>query len=224
MYGLINKFHLIQINFILQTKLFKFRKEGNLLNKKISLAFLVTAMFLYACSSSNVEDYQVEKKQKKHQEVASNITGVQKKGLIELSSLEKLANIVSEYSNPTIDRDAVMIKIIELMNTPYLWGGTTANGIDCSAFCQRVMKYALGINLPRTSVMQSTVGEHVEREDLQFGDLVFFNTRGRGVSHVGIYLGEGIFAHSSSNGGVKTNSLNEDYYNSRYLWARRVIK
>lgn len=180
---------------------------------------------LICCSSSQGDDYRVEKKNKeiKKEELAS-ISGIQKKSLIEQSSLEKLTNIVSEYSNSTVDRDAVMIKIIELMNTPYLWGGTTSNGIDCSAFCQRVMKYALGIDLPRTSAMQSQVGEYVERENLQFGDLVFFNTRGRGVSHVGIYLGEGIFAHSSSSGGVKTNSLNEDYYNSRYLWARRVIK
>jgi cell wall-associated NlpC family hydrolase len=86
------------------------------------------------------------------------------------------------------------------------------------------MKYALDIDIPRTSIMQSTVGDEIPRENLQFGDLVFFNTMGRRISHVGIYLGEGVFAHSSSNGGVKTNSLDEDYYNSRYITARRVIK
>lgn len=183
-------------------------------------------MGLIGCSASNSDDeYSVKqnKKVKKQEEVAS-LTGIQKKSLVEQSNLETLTNIVSEYSNTTVDRDAVMIKIIELINTPYLWGGTTTNGIDCSAFVQRVMKYALGIDIPRTSAVQSTVGDDVAREDLQFGDLVFFNTRGRGVSHVGIYLGEGVFAHSSSSGGVKTNSLNEDYYNSRYLWAKRVIK
>ncbi|MCX7878412.1 MAG: C40 family peptidase [Ignavibacteria bacterium] len=190
----------------------------------LCLTLVMLFYVLSGCSSSEGDDYKVEQKKVAKQEEHASLSGIQKKGLIEQSSLEKLTNIVSEYSNTTIDRDAVMIKIIELMNTPYLWGGTTSNGIDCSAFCQRVMKYALGIDLPRTSAMQSQVGEYVERENLQFGDLVFFNTRGRGVSHVGIYLGEGIFAHSSSSGGVKTNSLNEDYYNSRYLWARRVIK
>ena len=188
------------------------------------LSFAIAGFF--GCSgSSSEEEYSVKtnKKVKKQQEVAS-FTGIQKKSLMEQSSLETLTNIVSEYSNPTVDRDAVMIKIIELINTPYLWGGTTTNGIDCSAFVQRVMKYALNIDLPRTSIMQSTVGDDVTRENLQFGDLVFFNTLGRRISHVGIYLGEGVFAHSSSNGGVKTNSLDEDYYYSRYVTARRVIK
>jgi cell wall-associated NlpC family hydrolase len=83
---------------------------------------------------------------------------------------------------------------------------------------------ALNIDLPRTSIMQSTVGEEVKREDLRFGDLIFFNTMGRRISHVGIYLGESVFAHSSSSGGVKTSSLNEDYYSSRFVTARRVIK
>ncbi|MCI0449308.1 MAG: C40 family peptidase [Chlorobi bacterium] len=187
--------------------------------------FVSFAGFVGCSGSSSNEEYSVKtnKKVKKQQEVAS-LTGIQKKSLIEQSSLETLTNIVSEYSNPTVDRDAVMIKIIELINTPYLWGGTTTNGIDCSAFCQRVMKYALNIDLPRTSIMQSTVGDEVTRENLQFGDLVFFNTLGRRISHVGIYLGEGVFAHSSSNGGVKTNSLDEEYYSSRYVTSRRVIK
>lgn len=197
--------------------------------KKIRvLQLLVLPMMiigLIGCSaSSSDEEYSVKDNKKVKTEQVASITGIQKKSLIEQSNLETLTNIVSEYSNTTVDRDAVMIKIIELINTPYLWGGTTTNGIDCSAFCQRVMKYALGIDIPRTSAVQSTVGEDVAREDLQFGDLVFFNTRGRGVSHVGIYLGESVFAHSSSSGGVKTNSLNEDYYNSRYLSAKRVIK
>jgi cell wall-associated NlpC family hydrolase len=177
------------------------------------------------CSASNDDgEYVVKTNKKVKQEEVASLTGIQKKSLIEQSNLETLTNIVSEYSNTSVDRDAVMIRIIELINTPYLWGGTTTNGIDCSAFCQRVLKYALGIDIPRTSAVQSTVGDEVAREDLQFGDLVFFNTRGRGVSHVGIYLGESVFAHSSSSGGVKTSSLTEDYYNSRYITARRVIK
>jgi len=200
-----------------------------LIKKLIVLGIFVLPVFVIGitgCSASGSDgEYSVKtnKKTKKSEEVAS-VTGIQKKSLIEQSSLETLTNIVSEYSNTSVDRDAVMIKIIELINTPYLWGGTTTNGIDCSAFCQRVMKFALGVDIPRTSIMQSTVGDEVARENLQFGDLVFFNTMGRRISHVGIYLGEGVFAHSSSSGGVKTNSLNEDYYNAKYVTARRVIK
>jgi cell wall-associated NlpC family hydrolase len=200
-----------------------------LIKKLIVLGIFVLPVFVIGitgCSASGSDgEYSVKtnKKTKKSEEVAS-VTGIQKKSLIEQSNLETLTNIVSEYSNTSVDRDAVMIKIIELINTPYLWGGTTTNGIDCSAFCQRVMKFALGVDIPRTSIMQSTVGDEVARENLQFGDLVFFNTMGRRISHVGIYLGEGVFAHSSSSGGVKTNSLNEDYYNAKYVTARRVIK
>jgi cell wall-associated NlpC family hydrolase len=185
---------------------------------------LVIALFTGCSGSSSDGEYSVKTNKVQKKEEVASLSGIQKKSLIEQSNLETLTNIISEYSNTTVDRDAVMIRIIELINTPYLWGGTTTNGIDCSAFCQRVMRYALGIDLPRTSIMQSTVGEEVNRENLQFGDLVFFNTIGRRISHVGIYLGEGVFAHSSSSGGVKTSSLNEDYYNAKYVTARRVIK
>ena len=196
--------------------------------KRILLSLIVLMTFLIGfigCSASGTnEEYSVKKNKKVKKEEVASLSGIQKKSLIEQSNLETLANIVSEYSNTTVDRDAVMIKIIELMNTPYLWGGTSTSGIDCSAFVQRVMKFALGIDLPRTSIMQSTAGEEIKREELQFGDLIFFNTRGNRISHVGIYLGESVFAHSSSSGGVKTSSLNEDYYNSRLVTARRVIK
>ncbi len=190
-------------------------------------SFILPVVFIgiTGCSASGSDgEYSVKTNKKTKTEQVASVTGIQKKSLIEQSNLETLTNIVSEYSNNSVDRDAVMIRIIELINTPYLWGGTTTSGIDCSAFCQRVMKFALGIDIPRTSIMQSTVGEPVERENLQFGDLVFFNTIGSRISHVGIYLGESVFAHSSSSGGVKTSSLNEDYYNAKYVSARRVIK
>ena len=191
------------------------------------LSSVITAAVLISfagCSASSTgNDYVVVKKKEAPKEQYSSISGIEKKSLINQSSLETLTNIVSEYKSTNVDRDAVMTKIIELINTPYLWGGTTTNGIDCSAFVQTVFRKALGIELPRTSIMQSTVGEEVDRDNLQFGDLIFFNTMGRRISHVGIYLGESYFAHSSSSGGVKVSSLNEDYYNRKFVTARRVI-
>lgn len=190
-----------------------------------SIFTLVLSFSLAACSGSSAgDDMYVTKKKTAPKEEFSSTAGIEKKSLINQSNLETLTNIVSEYKNSSVDRDAVMTKIIELINTPYLWGGTTTNGIDCSAFVLTVFKKALNIDLPRTSIMQSTVGEEVKREDLRFGDLIFFNTMGRRISHVGIYLGENVFAHSSSSGGVKTSSLTEDYYNAKYVTARRVIK
>jgi len=186
----------------------------------------VFAVFVWGCAGSGAsnDDYVEKKKMSKVKEEFASLTGIEKKSLINQSNLETLTDIVSEYGNSSAHRDEVMIKIIELINTPYLWGGMTTHGIDCSAFVMTVFKKALNIDLPRTSIMQSTVGREVSRDELKFGDLVFFNTLGRRISHVGIYLGEGVFAHSSSNGGVKTSSLNEEYYNSRYVTARRVIE
>ena len=182
------------------------------------------SLYLAGCSASQPTEEIVVKKKDQKKEEYSSLTGIEKKSLINQSNLETLTNIVSEYKNSSIDRDEVMTKIIELINTPYLWGGTSTYGIDCSGFVQMVYKKALDIDLPRTSIMQSTVGDEVNREDLKFGDLVFFNTMGHRISHVGIYLGESMFAQSSSSGGVKVSSLNEDYYNSRFVTARRVIK
>jgi len=194
--------------------------------KFLSFALVtVFTIYLWGCSGSGAgDDEYVVKKQSRPKEEYSSVSGIEKKSLINQLNLETLTNIVSEYANSSEYRDAVMTKIIELINTPYLWGGTTTSGIDCSGFVQRVFRLALNIELPRTSIMQSTVGSEVRREELRFGDLVFFNTMGNRISHVGIYLGENIFAQSSSNGGVKTSSLNEDYYSSRYVTARRVIQ
>jgi lipoprotein Spr len=117
-----------------------------------------------------------------------------------------------------------MFKIIEYINTPYLWGGTSKRGIDCSAFIQTVYYQALGVTLPRTSLEQSSVGETIEKSELKFGDLVFFDTMRKGrVTHVGMYLGNGFFAHSGSRTGVAVASLEDEFYTRTYLKARRVV-
>ncbi len=110
----------------------------------------------------------------------------------------------------------------ELLGTRYVWGGTSRGGFDCSGFVGYVMRKA-GINLPRTSSEQATRGTFVARASLQRGDLVFFNTRGSRISHVGIFIGNGQFIHASSGSGrVRINYLNEKYYSSRYVTGRRV--
>ncbi len=81
----------------------------------------------------------------------------------------------------------------------------------------------LGIDLPHQSGSQFSMGTAVSRSDLREGDLVFFNTSGKGVSHVGIYVGNGKFAHASSSNGVIINALSESYYVNRYVGAKRVM-
>ncbi|GGQ97738.1 C40 family peptidase [Deinococcus ruber] len=108
------------------------------------------------------------------------------------------------------------------LNIRYVLGGTGGRGIDCSAYTRAVFSQ-LGVNLPRTAREQFRVGTPVSRGNLQAGDLVFFNTIG-GVSHVGIYLGNGQFANANSyQGRTIIESMTTAYWSAHYIGARRVL-
>ena len=127
----------------------------------------------------------------------------------------------NEYDTP---KEKMLMEIIRYLNTPYKYGGNTKKGIDCSAFTQQVYKNTLSLDLNRSASEQYQQGKEITRiEDLQFGDLVFFDT-GRNVKpgHVGIYIGDNLFAHASSKKGVTISSLNHSYYHSRFMGGRRV--
>ncbi|MBO8164619.1 MAG: C40 family peptidase [Brevibacillus sp.] len=112
--------------------------------------------------------------------------------------------------------------IDKLYGVPYKTAGDTTQGFDCSGFTRYVF-HALGAEIPRTSAAQYNVGQAVAKQDLQPGDLVFFNTNNRGVSHVGIYIGSNTFVHSASGQGVVKTNLNDPYYwGKRYVGARRI--
>lgn len=104
-------------------------------------------------------------------------------------------------------------------------GATGPDYFDCSGFTQKAFKDVYGINLPRTSQSQYFVGSRVSRiRDLEYGDLVFFNITGRGVSHVGIYLDQNRFAHASSSLGVTISDITIDYWKKRFIEGRRVFE
>jgi cell wall-associated NlpC family hydrolase len=121
-------------------------------------------------------------------------------------------------------QEAMIMEIIKYLNTPYKYGGNSMNGIDCSAFTQSVYHDALEIELNRSARQQYQQGETISNlEDLKFGDLVFFNTRRRvRPGHVGIYIGDNLFAHASSKNGVTISSLDHTYYSKRFMGARRI--
>lgn len=105
--------------------------------------------------------------------------------------------------------------------THYRMGGTTKKGIDCSAFSGTLLSAIYYFNVPRTAREQYKICEHINKDDLMAGDLVFFNTRG-GVSHVGVYLTNNHFVHSSSRNGVMISSLEDSYYSKKFIGGGRV--
>jgi peptidoglycan endopeptidase LytE len=113
----------------------------------------------------------------------------------------------------------------QYLGTSYRYGGSAPGGFDCSGFTSFIFTRA-GISLPRTAAGQYSVGTAVAQSDLQAGDLLFFAGGGSGIDHVGIYVGDGKFIHSSSprSGGVIYTSLGSSYYARSYVGARRVLR
>ena len=114
--------------------------------------------------------------------------------------------------------------IEEWYGTKYRYGGNDKSGVDCSAFSKCFIDNLYSIDIPRTSVEQYIYSKRVKKENLQQGDLVFFRTTKKSISHVGIYLQNNKFVHASTSYGVVISDLNEEYYARRYAGAGRVTK
>lgn len=109
------------------------------------------------------------------------------------------------------------------LGVPYRWGGTTRSGMDCSGFVSTVYLNVAGLKLPRKARTMFKYGSPIRERDLKSGDLVFFERiENDGISHVGIFLRKREFAHASTSDGVTISNLDDDYYRSRYVGARRI--
>lgn len=146
--------------------------------------------------------------------------------LIKEENTETLATIEKEIrKSNTID--GILNEASSYLGTPYRLGGMSRRGIDCSAFVLSVFD-SVGINLPRVSAAQAQEGERIEKSNIEKGDLLFFQTVGKRISHVGIVQevtpeGEIKFIHASSSKGVTISSLNERYWGARYRFAKRIL-
>jgi len=129
---------------------------------------------------------------------------------------------VPGYDYTTI-KEKMLMEIIKYLGTPYKYGGNTKDGMDCSAFTQIIFKNVFNLSLERSARLQYTQGSVIEKGDeLKVGDLVFFNTRKRvRPGHVGIYIGDNLFAHASSKKGVTITELDYEYYSRTFMGARR---
>ncbi|PIQ10148.1 MAG: hypothetical protein COW71_04195 [Ignavibacteriales bacterium CG18_big_fil_WC_8_21_14_2_50_31_20] len=204
----------------------------------LSLSFL---LIFYACSSTSIEqryNKRVEKPDtlsKSSRFTSGNDEKTFQKEFDEEPieenpvDVEKFVEKTSTAFNSTsvlTDREKVMIEIVKYLNTPYQYGGNNNFGIDCSAFTHNVFFNSLNFELPRTASQQYLNGESIiSRNSLKFGDLVFFNTTKNSFpGHVGIYLGEDLFAHASVSNGVTISSIESNYYKVRFVGARRNLK
>lgn len=136
----------------------------------------------------------------------------------------KLQNLTQAASGLTQRASELAMHAMGMLGINYKRGGNTPEtGLDCSGMVRYVYKQALGRDLPRSAIEISQIGKQVQQQDLQPGDLVFYNTMRRGFSHVGIYLGDNKFIHSPSAGGqVRIESMELAYWKKRFNGARHV--
>lgn len=150
--------------------------------------------------------------------------GIKSNGIVDPMTYSALLgrDMPENIGGSSVIVNRILTGAMQYMGVPYIFGGTTPYGFDCSGYVQYVFAQA-GISIPRTADVQFEVGTPVSSAELVPGDLVFFETYTYGASHVGIYVGNGEFIHASSSGGVKISSLNSSYYSSHYIGSRRIV-
>ena len=120
------------------------------------------------------------------------------------------------------ENKSLLQTVIDWIGTPYSYGASSRRGTDCSGFVTQVYKAVYGITLKHSSRAMFGSAKRVAKAEMKAGDLVFFSHGKGNIYHVGIYLKDGKFAHSATNGGVMVSSLHQPYYSHNFYAAGRV--
>lgn len=161
---------------------------------------------------------------------ATTVSYVQPTVGLSPSTIENAGSLQLKYAivfDATVEKmtNSAMLKSIDQWwGMKYCLGGNGSDCIDCSAFTKSVVKDVYGLDLPRTAHEQYDVTQRIEIEELQEGDLVFFYTSGRRISHVGIYIMNNKFVHAATSQGVSVSDLNDAYWKDRYRGAGRLMR
>ena len=148
---------------------------------------------------------------------------IMRHGLFLLASLASLP-AYGWYDGAATERDRPLVHAMQAVGVQYRYGGRSPeSGFDCSGLIAHIFERAWGLVLPPRTDELRKVGKAVKRTDLEPGDLVFYNTRNRPYSHVGIYLGDGRFLHAPRAGArVRIESAETGYWRTRFNGARRL--
>jgi cell wall-associated NlpC family hydrolase len=171
-------------------------------------------------ASDALEAEPVLVKTERANRMPDNLTDVEKSNWLQLKYSIQMDIAVEDINNIPL-----LQKIDEWWGTPYVLGGSSKRGVDCSYFTLDVMNAMYNTNLKRTAAEQYTQSEKIDWSDLKEGDLVFFKTDGsRSISHVGIYMTNNKFVHASTSQGVTISDLSEPYWQKRLYSLGRVLK
>ncbi len=213
--------------------------KNTILSMKIKLFFLLVIVFFAGCAKKTYngtdhsyfkEEMAKARKQQGEKSVPLSAQALGKGGDNAILTKEeklKFAGLLG-ISAENIKNEKLYHSINQWLGVPYLWGGTSKNGIDCSAFVQQIYEKVYEHKLPRTSIEQfytDTKAHFKDQQYLKEGDLVFFRLRHKDkvVSHVGIYLQNGKFLGSNSPKGVEIVDLNDRYWQDKYVASARLL-
>ncbi|MBF0596352.1 C40 family peptidase [Faecalibacter rhinopitheci] len=195
-------------------------------NYIIYIVALFTVSFISSCGSSN----KITSYNKKSHNTYSKVNTHRKPTSHNKTNTNSNSNVVlrsSKGSFSSKDASSVLKTAKSFLGVPYKYGGINESGFDCSGLVF-VSFDKLGLKLPRNSSQQATHGQEIKISEVRKGDLVFFNTSGSSISHVGIIenienTGEIRFIHSSTSKGVIISSLDENYWKTRFVKAVRLL-